>query len=184
MIAAGAALFAGWLAWSAVQTQIEAEAKRAAADRVEVERILQIDLDKFAGALGAIWQLLERFDPTDPQLADKLSGILYGIEKITDNAWLSSSRRMVALLGWKRRRQYEELFAGLERLGQFRDKLDADVALVFVRHLGDDFELLRPDTARYFEGRFRRSPKAWTLAYAIEVQAGVASDRSSFEPSD
>jgi hypothetical protein len=33
MFAAGAALFAGWLAWSAVQVQISAEEKRAAADK-------------------------------------------------------------------------------------------------------------------------------------------------------
>ena len=32
MVAAGAALFAGWLAWSAVQVQVDAEATRAAAD--------------------------------------------------------------------------------------------------------------------------------------------------------
>jgi hypothetical protein len=35
VIAAGAALVAGWLAWSAVQVQIDTEAKRTAADRVD-----------------------------------------------------------------------------------------------------------------------------------------------------
>ena len=180
MIAAGAALFAGWLAWSAVQVQIEAEAKRAAADRIEVERILQIDLDTFAGGLGAIWKILERFDPNkgdDDTNSMKLSGIIYGIKEIADDAWLSSSRKMVAALGWERRRQYEELFAKLEYLGRFRDigMNTSDIAetLVAVRSVSSYVELLRPDTAQYFEGRFRRAGKAWTLGYAIEVRAGV-----------
>jgi hypothetical protein len=58
MIAAAAALLAGWLAWSGVQVQIAAEERRAAAeerraaaDRVEVERVLQGDLNIFAEGL-------------------------------------------------------------------------------------------------------------------------------------
>ncbi len=51
MFAATAALFAGWLAWSAVQVQISAEEKRAAADRVEIENVLQGDLDYMAEGL-------------------------------------------------------------------------------------------------------------------------------------
>jgi len=48
MVAAGAALFAGWLAWSAVQVQIAAEEKRASAERDEVEAVLQGDLNNLA----------------------------------------------------------------------------------------------------------------------------------------
>jgi hypothetical protein len=61
MVAAGAALFAGWLAWSGVQIQIAAEERRAAADRVEVEQVLQEDLDTLAEALGAIWKIFRAF---------------------------------------------------------------------------------------------------------------------------
>jgi hypothetical protein len=35
------------------------------------------------------------------------------------------------------------------------------------------FEALRPDTIRFFKKFWRRTPKAWTLGYAIAVQAGV-----------
>jgi hypothetical protein len=189
MVAAGAALFAGWLAWSGVQIQIAAEERRAAADRIEVEQVLQDDLDTFAEALGAIWKILERFDPeADPQVnRTKLEGVIYGIEKITKDAWLSSSRKMVTALGWRRRRDYEELFAGLERLGQFCDidNFDVDEALSAVRSVSIDFESLREDTARYFEGRFRRAGKAYTLGHAIERQAGVANrEQASFDPRD
>src|ERR1700694_960334 len=45
IFAASAALFAGWLAWSAVQVQVSAEERRANADRVEIESVLQDDLD-------------------------------------------------------------------------------------------------------------------------------------------
>lgn len=188
MVAAAAAVFAGWLAWSGVQVQIAVEEKRAAADRVEVEQVLQDDLDTFAEVLGAIWKILDRWDENeDPEIKQqKKSGVIYGIERITRDTWLSSSRKMVAALGWKRRREYEQLFAGLERLGQIREaNFDSYEALDAVRSVSVDFEYLRPDTARYFEGRFRRSVKAYSLGYAVEVQAGVAQEgRASFSPED
>ncbi len=189
MVAAGAALFAGWLAWSAVQVQIAAEERRAAADRIEVEQVLQGDLDTFAEALGAIWKILERYEQAaDPQVnRTKLEGVIYGIEQITKEAWLSSSRQMVTALGWQRRRDYDELFAELERLERYRDinAFNVDEALAAVRRVGIEFQRMCPDTARYFEGRFQRAGKAYSLGYAIEVQEGVAvRERASFEPSD
>jgi hypothetical protein len=183
MVAAGAALFAGWLAWSGVQIQIAAEERRAAADRVEVEQVLQEDLDTFAEALGAIWRILEHLDKEADDQADaqdreadprakraKLEGVIYGIEKIAEDTWLSSSRKMVTALGWRRRRDYEQLFRGLERLGEFRhiDNFDVYEALSAVRGVSIYFELLREDTDQYFKGRFRRAGKAWTLGDAIE----------------
>jgi hypothetical protein len=48
---------------------------------------------------------------------------------------------MVAALGWKRRREYEQLFAGLERLGQIREaNFDSYEALDAVRSVSVDFE--------------------------------------------
>src|SRR5262249_12349929 len=118
MVAAGAALFAGWLAWSAVQVQIAVEEKRAAADRVGVEAVLQDDLDYLAEGLSSIWKILVGIDqavhPADNRM--QLEGVIYGIETITKDVWLSTSRKMVTALGWERRRRYEELFDGLERL--------------------------------------------------------------------
>ena len=191
MVAAGAAIFAGWLAWSAVQVQIAAEEKRAAADRIEVEQVLQGDLDMFGEALGAIWRLLERLDQNESvddqeSFQQKLSGVSYGIEGITKETWLSSSRKMVTALGWRRRRDYEELFAGLERLGQVREgHFEVYEALDAVRSVSIDFEILRPATARYFEGLFRRAGRAETLGGLIERQAGVPlEERSFFDPAD
>lgn len=179
MLAAGAALFAGWLAWSAVQTQIATEERRATAENVEVEAVLQGDLDYLAEGLSSVWKILLAID-TAPSLTPDdvrplLEGVIYGIEKIANADWLSTSRKMVELLGWKRRRYYDDLFEGIERIGLFRniDKFDVNEALNAVRNVSDYFELLNPSTARYFEGLWRRSPKAWTLGYAISVHAGL-----------
>jgi hypothetical protein len=86
-----------------------------------------------------------------------------------------SLSRLVTALGWRRRRDYEQLFRGLERLGEFRhiDNFDVYEAVRTVRSVSIYFELLREDTAQYFRGRFRRAGKAWTLGYAIERHAGV-----------
>ena len=116
MLAAGTALFAGWLAWSAVQVQIAAEERRATAERAEVERALQFDLNHLAEGLSSIWKILLAIDtPPSIPLQDArelLEGVVYGIEKITNADWLNASRRMVEKLGWERRRYYQRTFSG------------------------------------------------------------------------
>jgi hypothetical protein len=177
IIASAAALIAGWLAWSAVQVQIEAEERRAVADRVEVEEILKQDVDNFADGLAAIWRVLDGLDVKSTDQA-RLEGVIYGIEIIAKENWLSTSRRMVTVLGWARRRRYEELFDGLEGLRRFRDISNFDVveALNAVRSLSYDFELVQPETSEYFVGLWRRAGKAWTLGYAIARWAGLSDE--------
>jgi hypothetical protein len=178
LFAANAALFAGWLAWSAVQVQISAEARRAAADRVEIESVIQGDLDNMAEGLSSIWKVLANVDRSDDDLpaetlANRLEGVIYGIEQLTKD--IPTYRTMVAALGWQRRRDYEWWLDGLERLGQFRDVKNFDVhwALSTAMEVSDYFRILRPETGEYFKGLWQRSPKAWTLGYTIAVYAGV-----------
>jgi hypothetical protein len=101
MFAASAALFAGWLAWSAVQVQVSAEEKRAAADRVEIEGVIQGDLDYMAEGLSSIWKILAEIDQSDDLPAEtvtgRLEGVIYGIEQLTKGA--PTYRAMVAALG-------------------------------------------------------------------------------------
>jgi hypothetical protein len=100
LIAASATLFAGWLAWSGVQAQIETEEKRASADRAEVEALLREDLDRFADGLGSIWKLLDGLDLEATKIdQDKIDAVSYGIDAISKANWLSTSRRMVTILG-------------------------------------------------------------------------------------
>jgi hypothetical protein len=127
MIAASAALIAGWLAWSGVQTQIEAEEERATADRIEVEALLKDDIDSFAEALASIWKILETHEEGKTFDRNKVEAINYGIESIAKDNWLSTSRRMVSVLGWDRRLKFEQLFDGLEGLRQFQNLPEAGV---------------------------------------------------------
>lgn len=179
MLAAGTALFAGWLAWSAVQIQIATEEKRATAERIEVEEVLQFDLDNLAEGLSSIWRILLAIDMrpslSPENVRELLEGVIYGIDSIADADWIITSRTMAKSLGWERRRYYNGLFQGIERLGQFRniDHFDVDGALNAVRSVSVYFEVLRPDTSRLFKGLWRPTPKAWTLGYAISVRAGL-----------
>ena len=174
LFAASAALFAGWLAWSAVQVQIGAEEKRAAADRVEIENVLQADLDRLAEALSSVWTILAEIDRADPLTeipAERSEGVIFGIGEITKD--IPTFRTMITALGWERRRQYEGWLDGLERLRHFRDSFDAHGAYYAAMDVSDYFAMLRPETGEYFKGLWQRSPKAWTLGYAIADQAGV-----------
>jgi hypothetical protein len=182
LIASAAALMAGWLAWKAVQRQIDAGDRRAAAARVEVERVLAADVDEFAEGLAAIWKVLDGLDwrgsmekPPIPEPSE-IEAVTYGIEKIANEAWLSTSRRMVTVLGWDRRRKYEQLFDGLQNLQKFRNfpPTEAYEALNAIRYLSVEFEIVQPETDQYFEGLFRRAGKAWTLGQTISQIAEMS----------
>ncbi len=169
MIAASAALIAGWLAWSGVQTQIEAEEKRATADRIEVEAVLKDDIDSSAEALASIWKILEAHEEGKTFDRDKVEAINYGIENIAKENWPSTSRRMVSVLGWERRRKFEQLFDGLEGLRQYCNLPEAGVreALNAVKSVSIDFEDVQPATSEYFKGLFRRAGSARSLGDEI-----------------
>jgi hypothetical protein len=177
LFAASAALFAGWLAWSAVQVQISAEEKRAAADRVEIESVLQDDLDYMAEGLSSVWKILGDLDRVEglpaETLAARLEGVVYGIDVITKN--IPTMRAMITALGWNRRRTYERLLEGLERLAAFRHAKPFEVhdAFIAAGDVSDYFRMLRPETAEYFKGLWQRSHKAWSLGYTIAMYAGV-----------
>src|SRR5436190_211994 len=171
LIAGAAAVFAGWIAWISVQTQIAAEEKRSLADREEVESVLSADIDLYAEATASIWKVLDTLSDTTPP-DDKrraLGAVFSGIEEMSRPAWISVSRKMVTTLGWQRRRQYEELLDGLENLAKYRDNYDLYLSDMFrqLTSVSYAFENCRPDTSTYFEGFFRRAGKAWTLGYSI-----------------
>ena len=136
--------------------------------------MLREDVDSFADALASVWRVLDGLDPEATKIDEnKIDAVGYGIDAISKENWLSTSRRMVSVLGWDRRRRYEQLFDGLEGLRQFRTIGNVWEALNAVRNVGTDFEVVRPETSEYFEGLSRRSAKAWTLGYAVAKFAGV-----------
>jgi hypothetical protein len=58
LIGAAGALVGAWIAWTAVQHQINSERELAAADRLQAERILSEDLSIWAEGMAAAWRLL------------------------------------------------------------------------------------------------------------------------------
>ena len=163
-----------------MQVQINAEEKRAAANRVEIENVLQGDLDHLAEGLSSIWKILAKIDLSDPLAVtptEKLEGVIYGIGEITKD--IPTFRTMISALGRERRRQYEGWLDGLERLRQFRDVENffyVHAALYAAMGVSDYFRMLRPETGEYFKGLWQRSPKAWSLGYAIAMHAGVGDE--------
>jgi hypothetical protein len=173
MLAAFSALFAGWLAWSAVQVQINAEERRASADRVEIEKVLQLQLDDIAEALSSIWRILLKIDGDEPFPPERLEGVIYGFGEITKE--IDVMRTMVTSLGWERRRMYESFLDRLSRLSLFRDKDNFPIhdVLYDVMDVSSYVKALYPATEEYFKGLWERTPKAWSLGYTIAVRAGV-----------
>jgi hypothetical protein len=187
LFAAGAALFAGWLAWSAVQVQVGAEERRAKADRLEIESVLHGEIDKYA-VLASIWKILERLDqapleeaPSEEARNDrrqKLEAVVWGLTEISSPTWLSTARKMVVALGWDRRRKYEDLLTALDdlRAELGPEEVNINDTLSAVRATGPYFWILEPDTHAYFDGLFHRGGKAQSLGYSILQSAEMAEE--------
>lgn len=68
LIAASGALIAAWIAWAAVQQQINADRERMMAERVEAERLLADEMIDYAEGMAAAWRLLDNLsEQTDPE---------------------------------------------------------------------------------------------------------------------
>ena len=70
LIGAGGALIAAWMAWTAVQQQINAERERMVADRKEAERLLAEDLTNYADGMAIAWR--ELVAVPNPRLSHRL----------------------------------------------------------------------------------------------------------------
>jgi hypothetical protein len=181
LLAADAAIFGGWLAWRAVQTQIASENERARADRNEIERVLTEEVEQYAEALTAVWKLLIRLDEgvsDDATEASLVQGLEWGLDSITSKSWLEPAKEMISGLGWDRRSQYAGLFAALEELRpplKLNDAgdVDTDELLRNVDNAASYFERVNRETGDYFKDFWRRSPKAMTLGDIILTNAGV-----------
>jgi hypothetical protein len=182
VIGAVVALIAAIIAWTAIQRQISAEERRAKADRVEVENLLQGEMERIAEALAAIWRVLEVMDrhENDDHLG-KLDeqqarvGITHGIEQLTRGSSINTGLSMASVLGWERRKLYELVYKGLEQVGDLAAATPFDVweLLTAVKSASIDVRLVRPETWDYFTGLFERAGKAWSLGEAVLYQAGM-----------
>lgn len=170
LIGAGGALVAAWIAWTAVQKQINAEQERMTADRKEAEQLLVEDLTDCANGMAAAWRLLLAVpDPVPPphDWEATRQATAYMAARLSRPDRITNSRLMAEILAWDRRRKYMTLIKGLENLARFSDAPSisepADVLNV-IRNLADDFEYCLPQTSEYFAGLWRRPYKAMSFA--------------------
>jgi hypothetical protein len=173
LIGAAGALSAAWIAWTAVQAQISAERERMMADRIEAERLLAEDLTDYADGMAAAWRLLVALpERTDPESTGRVrEATAHMAERLSRPEPIANYRGMARILGWERRTKYNALITRLEQLKAFNDPSstwDLDEALDAIRHLSNDFENCLPTTSDYFEGLWRRSPKARTFADRVD----------------
>ncbi|RZN16124.1 hypothetical protein CWO90_40485 [Bradyrhizobium sp. Leo121] len=171
------------MAWTAVQLQISADERRAVADRTEVESVLADDLDRIAEALAAVWTTLERLEeesdrsiPTEPTLiAQRRNAVRWGIAEITQQSWIDATRKMVSMLGWRRRRAHEHVLTSLERLRGQPETFDIFEMQQATQLASSYVQSVAPKTSEYFETStiFHRGGKAWTIGYSILVHAGL-----------
>jgi hypothetical protein len=163
LIAAGGALIAAWLAWAAVQKQINAEQERVTADRDEAERLLTEELTNYADGMAAAWRLLVAVpDPLpDQQIWEATrEATAYMAERLSRPDRIANFQAMAEILGWDRRRKYVALIKG-----------PADILNV-IRNLADDFEYCLPQTSDYFAGLWRRPHKALSFADYVRRLGG------------
>jgi hypothetical protein len=177
LIAAVGALIAAWIAWNAVQLQLNAGQERLAAERKEAEELLARDLADNADGMAAAWRLLIAVpNPLPDQAAWKgtRQATAYMAERLSRASQLANYQAMAEILGWERRRKYAALIKGLGRLAPFStaDAIrDPEDVLDVVRELADQFEYCLPQTSKYFTGLWRRSPKPMSFADRVEHMA-------------
>jgi hypothetical protein len=178
LMAGGSALIAAWMAWTAVQKQINAQQERMTADRDEAERLLTEELSNDADGMAAAWRLLVAVpDPLpDPQIWEATrEATAYMASRLSRPDHIANLQAMAEIVGWDRRRKYLALIKGLENLARFGDAAsikDPADALNVIRNLADDFEYCLPQTAEYFAGLWRRPHKALSFADYVRRLGG------------
>jgi hypothetical protein len=177
LIGAAGALFAAWIAWTAVQRQINADRERATADRAIAEQLLSTELTDYAEALAAALRRLAAL-PEDA-MYDRSRAVYeaaaYMAERVSRREWIANYQAMADTLSWDRRIKYGTLLRGLDELQQFKApetiRAHHQDALSLMRRLANDFMVCLPNTHHYFEGLFLGSAKAMSLADMVDYKA-------------
>src|SRR5262249_22459970 len=170
LIGASAAIFAGLLAWRAVQHQINADRERMLADRVETDRLLTDDLIDYAEGMAAAWRASEALGGVPLEQEAECTrrvreAISYMATQLSRRDRLESYRAMAETLGWERRNPFMQLIRRLEefeRFGDFEaqwmdpeaaeDQWDLEAAINLMRWASYDFEWCLPGTSKFFTG--------------------------------
>ena len=173
VIGAAVTLAAAWVAWIAVQQQINADRERTTEDRREAERLLCEELTRLAEGMAAAWRLLVNAEENGQinGASEARDATAYMAERLSRPEKILNYRQMADVLGWERRVQYNAVISGMEGLRAYADAelvVDAEDVLNAIRNLADDLEICLPKSSSYFEGLWRRTPKAMSFADFIE----------------
>jgi hypothetical protein len=177
LIGAAGALIAAWIAWTALQHQMNTEQERMSADRKEAEQLLAADLSEYADGMAAAWRLLLTVPNPLPEpraWEGTRQATAYMAERLSRADQIANHQAMAEILGWDRRRKYLALIKGLGRLAQFStpDSIkDPEEVLNVIRNLADRFEYCLPQTSEHFAGLWRRSPKAMNFGDFVRYLA-------------
>ena len=160
------------------EQQINADHHRLIADRVQAEQLLEVDLTNYAEGMAAAWCLLVALSEqtTDEAKTATREATAYMARQLSRADRIANYRAMSNILGWDRRVSYIGLIDRLDDLRQFSDAdeiHDPQEVLGAIRHLADQFELCLPNTSHYFDGLWRRSPKAMSFADYVRYIGGV-----------
>jgi hypothetical protein len=181
LIGAAGALVAAWVAWSAIQRQINADRERMLADRIEAERLLTEELTDYAEGMAAAWQVLVALDEVPAEHKDERTrrardATMYMAERLSRPEPIESYRSMAQTLGWDRRNRYTRLIRRLEEFEPFSHsdkRWELEDALNLIRSASSDFEWCLPTTSEFFGTLWRRTPKAMTFAMYVERIGGI-----------
>jgi hypothetical protein len=176
LVGASGALFAAWIAWTAVQRQINADHERATADRDDAEQRLSTELFEYSDGVAAALRYLSELQHSEtagnhPAQA-VYEAVAYVAERISRTEQIANCRTMAETLNWDRRADYAFLLDGLDQLRQFKHpaaiQADAYEALQLLRRLANAYMSCLPNTSRFFEGLFLGSAKAYTLSDIVD----------------
>ena len=171
-------LAAAWVAWSAVQRQIDETKALALADRNEAKRMLSADLSGVADGLGAVWRILRKAAETGDEKAFHAahSVVQWALERITAPEAMKGRRQMLSALAWKDRQAFTSLVNRIDELSPFSSEKwcgSYDDFMDVIRSLSFEFEICLPKTYSHFEGFPRGCPKAMSFGDLIRRGAGV-----------
>jgi hypothetical protein len=167
-------LVAALVAWAAIQEQLRA----STADRQAARTTLLEELERNAETMGAAWGVLSRLEDDGSASEEKKArckqAAQYACEQISRPDRIASYRFMAALLGWDDRIHFEALLSDLAEIQNIDwddDNWSFNVRSRF-GSVSHNFEWLVPNTTQYFEGLWRRSPRAMTRGDLVRRLAG------------
>lgn len=177
-LASGAmTLVAAWVAWIAVQDQIQADRVARTEDGRTAERLLIQHLEYYAEGLATAWEMIVGLSSQKPASIEQVRTATSEIIKVvTEPVAMAAYREMVKSLDWEKRLSFGDLLNELETLRAYKDANslgDCSEVEGAIRRTSHFLESCIPDGHKYFSDLPQGSPKAWTLGMLAKHVANI-----------